>query len=61
MKVYACYLRVQKVEHWEIISDDVQFMTSSQEKARDWSRGDSKYSDDHYFYYTTYYREFELQ
>lgn len=61
MKVYACYLRVQKVEHWAIVSDDIQFIPKSSEKARDWSRKDQSYSESNRLYYTHYYKEFELQ
>lgn len=61
MKVYACYLRVQKVEHWEIISEDIQFITSSGFEARDWSRTGCIYSDVDKVYLTHYFEEFELQ
>lgn len=61
MKVYACYLRVQKVEHWEIVSDDIQFITSSFQDARDWVNKFEAYSEDNHSYYTHYYKEFELQ
>lgn len=61
MKVYACYLKVQKVEHWEIIFDDVQFITDSPDKAFEWSRKCYMYMGEHTVYHTYYYKEFELQ
>ena len=61
MKVYACYLRIQKVEHWEIVSEDVQFITDSYQKAVEEVIDGSWYSEDGYFFYTPYYKEFDLQ
>lgn len=61
MKVYACYLKVQKVEHWEIVSDDVEFITDSLLKANCWKMKSEGVSQNGVYINTRYFKEFELQ
>jgi len=59
MKVYACYHKVQRIEYWTVMKDELEFITQSLWKAVQWEK-DTEDSDDKYSH-TRYYKEFDLQ
>lgn len=61
MKVYACYHRLQALEFWEIISDDVVFITASNSIALEWEKSSEEKSSDGLYVHIKYYKEFNLQ
>lgn len=61
MKVYACYRKLQAVQFWNIISEDVIFIADDILKAQEWENRSEKVSKDGEFVHIRYYKEFELQ
>lgn len=61
MIVYACYRRLQAIQFWNIISEDVIFITDDILKAQEWENRSEKVSKDGEFVHIRYYKEFELQ
>lgn len=58
MIVYACY---RKLQFWDIISEDVIFITDDILKAQEWENRSEEVSKDGEFVHICYYKEFELQ
>lgn len=59
MKVYVCYHKVQRIEYWTVMKDEIEFITQSLWKAVQWEKN-TEGSDDKYSH-TRYYKEFDLQ
>lgn len=61
MKVYACYHKVQRIEHWTILQDNLEFITQSLWKAIKWEENVDGFTDNGKIIHTRYYKEFDLQ
>ena len=61
MKVYACYRKLQAIQFWNIILEDVIFITDDILKAQEWENRSEKVSKDGEYVHIRYYKEFELQ